>query len=206
VPATDPAPVTTGRDAQRRRTRRAIVAAAGEMLADGHTPTVAEIAERAEVSPRTVHVHFTTLEQLLTDAALGVASAHLMEDDLAASRTGDDVEERVVALARAIVRHHNELMHLGRTIIKLTVDAPPPENGGPRRGARRMDWIENALAPARDQLSPDAYDRLASSLAMVIGWEAMLVLWDVLNLTREQAEETTVWAARSLVRAALADE
>src|SRR6202020_2159292 len=67
VPATDPAPVTAGRDAQRRRTRRAIVAAAGEMLADGHTPTVAEIAERAEVSPRTVHVHFTTLEQLLTD-------------------------------------------------------------------------------------------------------------------------------------------
>ena len=198
--------MTTGRDAQRRRTRRAIVAAAAEMLADGHTPTVAEIAERAEVSPRTVHVHFTTLEQLLTDAALGVASERLMEADLAASRTGDDAEERVIALARAIVRHHNELMHLGRTIIKLTVDSPPPPNGGPRRGGRRMDWIENALEPARDQLSPDAYDQLASSLAMVIGWEPMLVLWDVLNLTPEQAEQTTVWAAQSLVRAALAHD
>src|ERR1700761_5767122 len=107
MPASEPAPARTGRDAQRRRTRRAIVAAAAEMLADGHTPTVAEIAERAEVSPRTVHVHFATLEQLLTDAAIGFASERLMEDDLAASRAGDDVEERVVALARAIVRHHN---------------------------------------------------------------------------------------------------
>jgi hypothetical protein len=42
-----------------------------------------------------------------------------------------------------------------------------------------MDWIDQALEPAHDQLSPGAYNRVASALAMVIGWEAMIVLWDV---------------------------
>jgi hypothetical protein len=37
---------------------------------------------------------------------------------------------------------------LGRKLIKLTVDAPPAD-GGPRRGYRRIAWIERALEPAR---------------------------------------------------------
>ena len=38
-----------GRAAQRHRTRRAIVAAAAELLAQGATPSVAEVAEAADV-------------------------------------------------------------------------------------------------------------------------------------------------------------
>src|ERR1700744_2163725 len=121
----EPGAPSTGRERQRRRTRRAIVQAASTFLREGHTPTIAEIADRADISRRTFHVHFPTLEQLLLDAAIGIASDEMMEEDLAASRTGEDAEERVVALARAIVRHHNELMHLGRTLIRLTVEAPP---------------------------------------------------------------------------------
>ena len=202
---TDPGVPGTGRERQRRRTRRAIVQAASEFLREGHTPTIAEIADRAEISRRTFHVHFPTLEQLLLDAAIGIASDEMMDEELAASRTGDDAEERVVALARAIVRHHNEFMHLGRTLIRLTVEAPLSADRGPRRGARRTDWIEQALEPARPRLAADDYRRLVSALAMVIGWEAMLVLWDIRGLDPDEAERVTVWTVRSLVRAALAD-
>ena len=45
-----------GRAAQRRRTRKVIVAAAAELLAQGKTPSVAEVAEAAEVSRRTVYM------------------------------------------------------------------------------------------------------------------------------------------------------
>lgn len=199
-----PAP-TAGRERQRRRTRRAIVDATADFLREGKTPTIAEIADRAEVSRRTIHMYFPTLEQLLLDAAIGVTSEQLIEADMAASRSGDDPEERVVALARAIVRHEHDVMHLGRTMIRLTVDGPEPASGEPRRGARRIGWIEEALAPARPLLRPEVYRQLVSSLAMVIGWEAMIVLWDVRGLNRKQAEDATVWAVRALVGAALAE-
>jgi AcrR family transcriptional regulator len=165
---------------------------------------VAEIADRAEVSRRTVHVHFPTLEQLLTDAVLGRFAGTSMEAALAPSRTGTDVEQRVAALARAIVRHHSEVQHLGRTMIRLTIDGGAGADGGPRRGGRRLDWIEAAIEPARERLAPAGFERLVSALAMVIGWEAMLVLWDVRGLSDDEAEQATVWAATALVRAALA--
>ncbi len=193
-----------GRERQRRRTRRAIVQAAMAFLREGHTPTIAEISDRAEISRRTFHVHFPTLEQLLLDAAIGIASEQIMDEDLAPSRTGDDAEERAVALARAIVRHHNDFMDLGRTLIRLTVEAPPRADRTPRRGGRRIDWIEEALEPARPVLAPADYRRLVSALAMVIGWEAMIVLWDIRGLDGEEAEQVTVWTVRALVRAALA--
>jgi hypothetical protein len=40
---------------------------------------------------------------------------------------------------------------------------------------------------------------------MVVGWEALIVLQDLRALSPEAQLETTLWAARALVDAALAD-
>ena len=45
-----------GRPAQRRRTRKAIVEAAKQLLASGRTPSIDEIARAADVSRRTVYL------------------------------------------------------------------------------------------------------------------------------------------------------
>src|ERR1051325_3197559 len=59
-----------GRPAQRLRTRKAIVAAAADLLARGATPSVGAVASAAEVSRRTGYMYFPPLEQLLIDASL----------------------------------------------------------------------------------------------------------------------------------------
>ena len=94
--------------------------------------------------------------------------------------------------------------NMGRAIIRLTVDARPG-TGAPRRGYRRVEWIESALAPTRNRLDGPSFERLVSALSLVIGWEALLVQRDVRGLTSREAEEVSAWAARSLVRAALAE-
>jgi hypothetical protein len=92
---------------------------------------------------------------------------------------------------------------LGRKLIRLTVDAPSAGDG-PRRGYRRVGWIEQALEPIRPRLSPDRFERLVSALSVVIGWEAFIVLFDVRGLSADQARETLTGAAVTLVDAALA--
>ena len=77
--------------------------------------------------------------------------------------------------------------------------------GAPRRGYRRVEWIEAALAPLRDRLDAPRFERLVSALAMVIGWEALLVQRDVRGLGAADAAEVSAWAARALVRATLAE-
>ena len=44
--------------------------------------------------------------------------------------------------------------------------------GQPKRGYRRINWIERAIEPLRDNLDDSGFERLVSALAMVIGWEA----------------------------------
>ena len=192
------------RTAQRRRTRKAIVQAAMDLLARKSAPSIADIATAADVSRRTVYMYFPTVEHLLTDAALGLVTQATFDRIGDPSTSTGDVEARVDALVRAVQRASSETERLGRTIIRLTVDAPAGA-GAPRRGYRRVEWIESALAPLRGRLDAPRFERLVSALAMVIGWEALLVQQDIRGLSPADAEEVSAWAARALVRATLGE-
>jgi TetR/AcrR family transcriptional regulator, regulator of autoinduction and epiphytic fitness len=67
---TTPAPLTDGRSARSQRTREAVVDALLALIGDGNPrPTAREIAERANVSLRSVYVHFDDLEDLFLAVA-----------------------------------------------------------------------------------------------------------------------------------------
>src|SRR5437763_5021094 len=155
----------TGRYRQRRRTRAAIVAAAADLLRAGRTPSVNDVAEAADVSRRTVYLYFPTIEQLLLDATLGMLSQAAVDEAIEAADTTGDAADRVAAMIRALSGMSAETLSLGRSLIRLTVapgdvaDAPAP-----RRGYRRVAWIERALEPLRTQLDAAAFERLVSGL------------------------------------------
>jgi AcrR family transcriptional regulator len=200
-----------GRVNQRNRTRKAIVDAAMMLLTGGETPSVDAVAKAAEVSRRTVYMYFPTLDQLLIDATAGVLAQQADASRLASSpQRGDDVEGRVERLARTVQGMSPELERLGRALIRLTVEAGGREGSragaagaAPLRGYRRVEWIERALEPVRAQLDARRYERLVSALAMVIGWEALVVQRDIRGLNAAAGEELSAWAARALLRATL---
>jgi AcrR family transcriptional regulator len=197
----------SGRFRQRRRTRAAIVAAAADLLRSGRTPSINEVAEAADVSRRTVYLYFPTLEQLLIDATLGMLSQAAVDEAIDAADTGGDVTERVTAMIRAVSAMSAETLPLGRSLIRLTVDSPDStKQAQPRRGYRRIAWIERALEPLRPQLDTARFERLVSALAMVTGWEALIILQDLRGLTPPEQAETSAWAAQALVRAALHEQ
>jgi AcrR family transcriptional regulator len=187
--------------AQRRRTRRAIVDAAVELLQQGVDPSVNDIAAAAEVSRRTVYLHFPTIDQLLLDATLG-----LLNTDVDAALDAVDSKDpgvRLEALVSAMYGTMERSLPLGRRMVKLTVDAPPPAGGEPRRGHRRIRWIEWAVQPCQSELTEEAFENLVSALALVIGWESFIALADVRGLDAPAARRLTIDTARTLVRAAL---
>lgn len=200
--AIDQAPRT--RDAQRRRTRQAIVDATARLLRVDPAPTVDAVAAAAEVSRRTVYLHFPSLDQLLLDAALGELSAVPIEAAIDAGLAGDDPFGGVAALIDGLYALPPQAMRWGRMIVRLTL-APDAEGDAPRRGFRRIDWIERACEPLRTALGPRRTADLVSALAVVIGFEAMIVLHDLRGLDDEQACRITRTTARALVDAALAD-
>ncbi|HEX3296183.1 MAG TPA: TetR/AcrR family transcriptional regulator [Nocardioides sp.] len=196
-------PVETGRVAQRRRTRRAIVEAAAELLRTGAEPSVNEIAAAADVSRRTVYLYYPTLDQLVLDATIGTLNVDV--DAALAAHTSDDPHDRLRTLVDEVFATMETSLPLGRKLIKLTVDAPAPAEGGPRRGHRRIGWIEWAVEPCRKRLTRKDYEDLVSALALVIGWEAFIVLLDVRGLTPGAARTLTVRTAEAILDAALTE-
>jgi AcrR family transcriptional regulator len=191
-----------GRERQRRRTRRAIVAAAADLLARGESPSIADVADAAEVAKRTVYTYFATVEHLLADAALEL-STRAVAPQVA---TSEEPGPRLDGFVRSMTAGTADTEDLGRTIIKLTLDAPPGDDGTvPRRGYRRVGWIEEALAPVRERVAPEAFERLVSALATVVGWEPYVVLRDVRGLDSAQIEAVSTWMAQALLTATLAD-
>jgi AcrR family transcriptional regulator len=189
-----------GRAAQKNRTRQAIVDAAMRLLASGRTPSITEIMESAQVSRRTIYMYFPTVEQLLLTATLGAIAKDVVDPVVAPSA---DPVAGIETLSRAVNSLSGTTMHLGRSLIRLTVESPRLRPGVPRRGYRRVEWIERALQPLRAKLPRPEYQRLVSALTVVIGWEPLIVLQDVRGLTQKQAEDVLAFAARALVHAAL---
>ena len=195
-------PAQPGRAAQRRRTSRAIVEATSRLLAAGADPSINDIAAAADVSRRTIYTYFPTLDQLLLDATLGAMN---LDVETAIDEAGEpDARARVATLIALLSDGMASSLPLGRKLIKLTVDAPP-SGAGPKRGYRRIGWIEQALEPVQPRLGPDRFEQLVSALAVVIGWEAFVVLFDVRGLTADQAREILTGAALTLLDAALAE-
>src|SRR3954471_4417480 len=138
-------PMTTteespGRAAQRRRTRRTIVEATMSLLAHGLEPSVNEIAAAADVSRRTVYMHFPTLDQLILDATLGLMNVDL--DSALRTFPSDDPGKRLAFLVDQVSRNMEQSLPLGRRLIKLTVGSADSPETVPRRGQRRVEWIE----------------------------------------------------------------
>lgn len=88
---------------------------------------------------------------------------------------------------------------LGRRLIGLTVADPAAAPGTPRRGHRRLGWIEWALEPLRATLTSRQFEDLVSMLAVVIGWESFIALIDIRGLTPKRAHDLTVRAALALL-------
>jgi AcrR family transcriptional regulator len=189
------------RPAQRRRTRKAIVDAAIALIHAGKTPSVAEVARAAEVSRRTMYLYFPSFDQLLLDATVGALAQQSVDQAISGAPNG--VEERVVRLVRALTDVSPEIERLGRELVRLTLTiARPVDLNAPTRGYRRIEWIESTVAAWREPLGEQRWRRLIAALAMIVGWEALIVQRDICGLTPDRAVEVSEWAARALVAAA----
>ena len=190
-----------GRDSQKRRTRKALVEAAGRLIAEGRRPSVAEVADAAEISRRTAYRYFPSAEQLSVEAALETTRQN-MELSIEAGRVDEPVADRVARLVDALSRMTLENEALLRQMIRFTIDRDAIEPGVPPRPSRRLEYVERALTPLQGALDQDELDRLTHAVAVVIGIESTIVLRDICGLDSAEILRVQQWAAGALVAAA----
>jgi len=195
---------TGERTDQKHRTRQDLLKAAARLMKQGRVPKLAEVAEEAMVSRATAYRYFSSDEALITEAAIHVGTPtaeHLFADDKIL-----DPEERL-SKANAVLHDFiwGNQMQMRLVIARLLEQAAGATNGQPEllRQNRRTEFIQTALAPARDRFDKASYRKLCAALALVFGVESMLVFRDVLQIEEAEAREVENWVIRVLTQAAL---
>ena len=196
--------VDAGRVNQRHRTRKDLLSAAARLLKQGTTPDMDAVAAEAMVSRATAYRYFPSVEALLVEAPLEGAVPGPEE-----VFAGDDSADPVARVDKAEAVMH-EVVYRNEAALRVMLAASlqrksngQPADGVPVRQNRRTPLIEAALAPARNQMTAGAYEKLRAALALVFGTESMIVFSDVLGVDEKTARRAKSWAARALVRAAL---
>ena len=194
---------TGERLAQKLRTRAALLRAARDLIAEGQTPTVAEVADAAMVSRATAYRYFPTQEALLVEAALDETAPTVAS--LFGAGAPTDPEDRAALVQNTLydLARDNEAQY--RVFLRGSLTRSLQNADGaqePFRGARRAALLTEALEPLASELSAGEIERLRTALAMLVGVESMVVLRDVLRLEHDDARDAGEWAVRQLVRAA----
>lgn len=193
---------TPARENQRRRTRKDLLQAAAQLMKEGRTPTLDEVAEAALVSRATAYRYFPNVEALLAEAPLDVAMPE--PDALFRSGSPDDPVQRVervdAAIQDVIASNETALRMMLAHSVQLQLKGG---DAAPVRQNRRTPLIEAALKPARGKFKPAALDTLTKALGVVIGTESMVAFKDVLQIDDAEARKVRRWMIRALIEAAM---
>jgi AcrR family transcriptional regulator len=190
--------------ATRRRTYRALVAAAANLMDEGVLPGVPEAAAAADVSRATAYRYFATQTDLL-HAVLNTRLAPLSDEMLADIAVTDPLDLLVTRAIPALKENEPQL----RAALRLSLEHWQRERDGTLRedettmvrGGRKA-MVDKALEPVDDRLDEGTLRRLAMALSMLVGIEGWVVLKDIWGATDDEAEQTLAWATRALIEAA----
>jgi AcrR family transcriptional regulator len=191
------------RVAQKQRTRQALLAATRELLAEGRQPTVAEAADRAQISRATAYRYFSAPDVMAQEAALDTIAREFEQVHFRGMTDAGDLSSRAEVVVTAILEMVIANEALFRTFLGTAGSGGP--NPG-RRGGRRLTWLREALAPLASVLPTERFERLLTGLALLTGIETIVVFADVCGIEAGDLTATARSIARLLVKGALAED
>jgi AcrR family transcriptional regulator len=172
--------------------------------AEGHVPSVAEVALRSKVSRATAYRYFPSRSALVS-AVIGESLGPVRRLAL----DGADGRERVHELFERTFRRFSEFEPQMRAALQLALEQWALERAGlleeePYRRGHRVRILERTLAPLSAGMPPAVRDQLHRALSIVYGIEPYVVLKDIWGLGDREVERTALWMADALIDAAIA--
>jgi AcrR family transcriptional regulator len=190
----------------RGRVFRRLLDEAVALVRRGRIPSVAEVAQSAEVSRATAYRYFPSRSKLVS-AVIAEALAPVRR---AVPQEGDAKRRLHELLDRTYSRFHEYEPHM-RAALQLALEHQSLEAAGlleeePFRRGQRTEILATTIAPLKSKLKPAAYQRLLKALAVVYGIEPMVILKDICGASDRETEAVVRWMMDALVDAALRDQ
>lgn len=195
--------LTTGRVNQKRRTREALLEVAAELIRQGRTFSIGDVADIAKVGRTTAYRYYPTVDLLIANAALWKVAGreqNEFEDQFGSDSTPyEKVDSVVIESDRSTHEHRNEF----RAMLRVSLDQGVKD--AERRSQIRYFLLKKTLADLQLTLGDKNFEQLVCALSLTVGIESQIVLQDICMLPPNKAREVKRWAAQALLKAALAE-
>jgi AcrR family transcriptional regulator len=187
----------------RARTWKLLMEAASSLIEEGHTPTVAEVAKRAQVSRATAYRYFPTRSRLITamvDTALGPVRSW--------SSSQGDGRARITELFESTFIRFKEFEPHMRAAAQLALEHQALERAGileeePYRRGHRIRILAHAVEPFSAQVPAKTIDRLQKALSIIYGIEPHIILKDIWGVKNKEVEAIVFWMVGALIEATM---
>lgn len=190
----------------RARMRKILLDAAQQLMAQGVTPSVAELAEHAHVSRATAYRYFPSQSALIAavvDESLGPILGWNSDAPDAAAR----VDELLRFAYPRLAAHEAPLRAAIQVSLQQHAQASAGKAGAEPQLVRghRVDILRRAIAPLAADLTQAQQDRVAQALSLVYGTEVFLVLKDIWKLDLPDVTDVVRWTANAIITQALSE-
>lgn len=189
--------LNSGRIQQKMKTREKLLGVAHRWLIEGKPIDIEQIAKEAQVSKATAYRYFSSKDVLQREASLHSKSEE--KENLFSGLPADDLDGRIETL----INYHYEILTKNEVEFRLFLSAILKESVQNKesysRAARRVLLIEEALKPLRNSVSMGDFNKMVSSISVILGIESITVLKDLCNLDFEEVLETWRWMIRKII-------
>ncbi|WP_231571654.1 MULTISPECIES: TetR/AcrR family transcriptional regulator [Xenorhabdus] len=191
----------------RRRTLERMTNAALKLYSKKMFPSPKEISNEAEYAKITLRSYFQTHNEFVEYVVKQVIGSFV------APKIGSDAEENVEKLFKwgyGQIEEHEALMRDALRIAQLRWQETVSKEENCNhlsfiKKSNRRESLSLALEPLKNQLSDDTVHKIVMLLSVLYGTEAMVVLKDTFNLENEEIINLTTWAAKMIIRQAIAE-
>lgn len=183
--------------------RKMLLTTAMEMMARGITPSIAELAEAADVSRATAYRYFATQGELVS-AIVGESLGPVLDWQSDAPTAAERVDALFCTTYPRLEQYEVPL----RAAIQLSLQQMAQQRASGSATERpfvrgfRIERLRSAAAPLQGKLDEVQFDRVVQALSLLYGTEVFLVLKDIWRLELDQILDVVRWTAGAVLQRA----
>lgn len=185
-----------------------MLSVASQMMRDGASPSVSDVAEKAGVSRSTAYRYFPTRATMVQEVV-----GETLGPILKWQSDSDDPGDRIASLIRESFPRIAENESTFRAALRLSLEQQDTTDGSASnidgnsivRG-HRIGLLDRALDPLKSSCSEPELRRLSQALSIIFGIEALVIMKDFWGEDIQTTVNVAEWATRALIDATIQGE
>ncbi len=189
----------------RARMRKTLLNTAMAMMAEGHTPSISDLAQEAEVSRATAYRYFPTQSDLIA-AVVDESLGPILSWQPSSADPAERIDELMLYAYPRLEQFEVQLRAAIQISLKQSAEerASKHKNKHPFVRGNRVEFLKRAVAPLKDEVGDETFLKAVRALSMIYGTEVFLVLKDIWRLELDEIIDIVRWTAEGIIKHARA--